>query len=218
MELIKKSARKWIASLILLAAGILIIVAGATFGKVVIDPDGSISDPSNSAFSAVSLIVGIVLIIFGGIGLLVNMVTSYFFRKRFVSMDTLFNCLFLSIGIWLVIKQQIAFVIGIILSFTPVLLIVLGSLLIVNCLSIFIHIWRGGSKRNFIIAFMCFLIGAFLIALGILSLTVASSGETIIPYYVQLIIFGALAIGVSITLFISTLIPFPNIATYLGLN
>lgn len=201
MDFVRKSLNKWIQAAIVMVIGILVIVAGAQMG--------SNNDPSDT-INAISLILGIVLLVIGSFGILAGIFASIFSKQGFAS-AALTSGIILAAGIWFVVYKDAYTLIAMLIQFLPFVLIAAGCILFVDAGISAIPGIKGKKWKAVIPALV---VGALLaiasIVIGALCIAKDSNGySTIIPGNVQLIIFGVIVLVYSIFMVLSTFIVIP---------
>ena len=145
MELVKKNISKWASALVLLIVGILCIVAGAA--------------KDESAYRGISITIGIALLVVAALVVIIALVAA-------IATITLAS------GIFFVAEQgRGAELIALLLSFVPYVLVVAGSIIVVDgILAIVFGFVKKNVKAGVITGAVSIVIGAVAIVLGALML------------------------------------------------
>lgn len=200
VSLVKRSLSKWIAAAITLVVGIVCIVAGAT---------------NDGAFTTISLVLGIILTVVGGVGVLMSIVASIVLRKAVLGI-ALGSGLVLAFGIFILVNQGIAGdIIKYIVAFIPFILIVLGAIMVLNTVFTIVYAVKDKVVKS---AISPILIGGLV---GVSALVLGSLGvgnNPVIPHSAQLIIFGILIILVAILIALTTFVKMPSVVSVVTIN
>ncbi len=162
--MIRSKLNYWISAAFLLLFGILFIILGTKYEQKVLD--------------TLDIILGVLFLIEGSAAILV----SILLKKRFVSPLSLTGAVSLSLGIFCLVKTFIDTFLVDFLDFVPYLLVVVGSLMLLQALLTYFL-----SKNKNLVTFIIQLAYAgIILAFGILCLTVFDKRET------KFIILGAI--------------------------
>ena len=139
-------------------------------------------------FKWLNIILGISVILLG----LITVISEFIREKTLVSKNVAIGSAIVALGIYIITKQIATMILGLI----PIIFIVIGACIFMD--SFLLRYWR--NNRSLILFLVEFLLGAFLITLGVLFLTVASFthymgmafGVVLIAYAIYLLM-GALA-------------------------
>lgn len=195
MELIKKSLGKWITNVLVFVVGILCIISGATYG----------SSSSIDSMNAISMILGITLIVVSSISFFASLILLFITKKSLMS-SSVVSGLLLSVGIWFVTTKTVGTLISLTLSFIPIVMIVLGAILLADCLYGFFFFFRYKEvKQKIAPTIVMTLVALFAIIFGSLCL-VTKDGSPIIGYNVQLIILGVILMLEAVLQILSTFV------------
>lgn len=201
ISLVKRSLSKWIAAAMILVVGIVCIVAGAT--------------NSGESFNTISLVLGIILTVVGGVGVLMSIVASIVLRKAVLGI-ALGSGLVLAFGIFILVNQSIAgAIITYIMLFIPYILIVLGAIMVLNTVFTIVYAVKDKVVKS---AISPILIGGLV---GVSALVLGSLGvgnNPVIPHSAQLIIFGILIILVAILIALTTFVKMPSVVSVVTIN
>ena len=115
MQFVKERLGKWIQAAIILTVGILCIVAGAVMGSN--DPMGAAD-----ALDAISLVLGIVLIVVSSLSLLLAIVVAVLAKKGFAAV-AFPGAALLALGISLCVAKYAATLITLLITVVPYLLL-----------------------------------------------------------------------------------------------
>lgn len=197
MDLVKKSLSKWITSILVLVIGILCIVAGANFS--------SSASGADSALDAISMVLGITLIVIASLSLAVSIVLLFVTKKSLIS-SSIVAGLLLSVGIWFVVYKSAWGLISLTLSWVPLVLIVLGAILAADCVFNFVSIFKNKEYKAIVTTTLITIVAVAAIVIGALCMNgTITSGA-------QLIILGIFMILEAVLEFISTFLSVPKIA------
>ena len=194
MELVKKNISKWASALVLLIVGILCIVAGAA--------------KDESAYRGISITIGIALLVVAALVVIIALVAAIASKgeKSFGSIAAIAT-ITLASGIFFVAEQgRGAELIALLLSFVPYVLVVAGSIIVVDgILAIVFGFVKKNVKAGVITGAVSIIIGAVAIVLGALMLS------NVIDMNVRFIVFGILLILFAIFAVLVTFVKTPSI-------
>ena len=153
----RKKLNYWITAALLILFGVLFIVVGTkTNNQKVID--------------TLDIIFGVLFLLEGSALILV----SILIHKKFVSALSLAGALALSLGIYTFIESFIVKILAVILDFIPYLLIVVGSLMVLQALITYFL----GKKKSLPLFIVQLVYGAIILTFGILGITVFKELDT----------------------------------------
>ena len=200
MELVKRSLSTWVNAAILLTVGILIIVSGALLGN------NSLADLGNAkdTLDAISMVLGIVLLVVGGIALIFAICVSILAKKSFLA-ASLAAGVVVALGISLVVLKYAASVIMLLVGILPYLLLVLGALVAAD--GIYNLVRSIKAKASFIAPIFEIVLGAAAIVLGALCV----GEDPVIAQNVQLIVFGIVVVLEACLMVLSTFVKTPDV-------
>lgn len=200
MELLKKSLGRWLVNILTFIVGILLIVAGAKYNS------------ATGAMDAISMLLGITLIIISSISLILSFLLMVVVRKGFAASGIL-SGLLLSLGIWFVSYKTASSLILLTISLLPIVLIVLGVIFLIDSIDEFcFHIRFREMEFDTAHAITLTCISLASIILGILCVVKREGGlDTLIPINVQLILFGIVMMVEALFQFLTTLSLLPSI-------
>ena len=196
MELVKKSLNKWIISLVVLAIGILCIVAAATSGR----------QASADAYQAISVIIGITLICISGLTILFAFLATIVTKgETSFGVGAISAALTLALGILFITDTALGGqLIWILLNYVPYVMLVVGAIFAIDAVIVFIYgIYKKNVKAAFYTAILEIIVAAITILLGALMV----GNNPIISKEAQLIIFGIVLILYAVLLCITTILP-----------
>lgn len=200
MELLKKSLGRWLVNILTFIVGILLIVAGAKYNS------------ATGAMDAISMLLGITLIIISSISLILSFLLMVVVRKGFAASGIL-SGLLLSLGIWFVSYKTASSLILLTISLLPIVLIVLGVIFLIDSIDEFCFHFRFREMEfdtAHAITLTCISLAS--IVLGILCVVKREGGlDTLIPINVQLILFGIVMMVEALFQFLTTLSLLPSI-------
>lgn len=174
MKLVRQNLSKWILAAIVLVCGILCIIAGANWGK------GAAGD----AAEAMSMILGITLIIVGSLSVALAVFVTVTEKKGF-AVIALAGASVLAVGVSLVVGKYALDLVGLFIYIIPYLLLALGIILVVD------SIFKCAFARKILVSVVVALcVGVVAIVLGALCV----GNEPVIGQDVQLIVFGVIVV------------------------
>lgn len=147
---IRKRASYWLSALLVALFGVLFIVIGANQDQDVV--------------RTLDIIIGVLFTLEGACAILISLLV----KKRFVSPLSLSGALSLALGIYCFVQGFIYTFLAVFLDFVPFLLIVVGSLLVLQALLTF----ALSKKKNLVLFIVQLVYGAIILTFGILLLTV----------------------------------------------
>lgn len=194
ITIIKKSLSKWIAAALVLIVGIVCIVAGAT-------NDGG-------AFDVISLTTGIIFVVSGAVGIVLAIAATIVLKKPILAI-ALGSGLVLAFGIFVLVRKDIApSIIGYIVTFIPYILLVLGSIMILNLAFTIVY----AVKQNIIKSSLgAIIFGGLIGVAGVVLGALGIGNNPVIPNSAQLIIFGIMILLVAILIALATFVKVPNV-------
>lgn len=195
MDLVKRSISKWISAAIVLTLGILIIVMGALAGK----------EGSEDAAQAISVVLGIVLIVVSSLALVLAIVGGILAKTGFVAAGTVAGVT-LALGISLVVGKYAAGLISLFLYIIPFLLIVVGAIIIADAIYTLVLAIIG--KNKFIAQIISIVIGVVAVTIGCLCV----GNDPVIPQSAQLIVFGIVLCLYAVIIVLGTFFKLPTAA------
>ena len=193
MDLVKKSISTWVNAAIVLTVGILVIIMGALLGK----------DGGAEAAEAISVVLGVVLIIVGVLALAVAVVAGVLNKTSFAVAGILAG-LVLAFGISLVVGKYAAGLITLLVYIIPFLLIVVGAVIIGD--SVFTMVLALKAKGKFIAQIVAIVIGVIALVLGCLCV----GNNPVIPQQAQLIVFGVILVIYAAIMVLGTFFKLPD--------
>ena len=193
MDLVKRSISKWISAAIILTIGILVIVMGALNGK----------EGTPEAAEAISIVLGIVLIVVGSLALVLAIVGGVLAKTGFLAGGIVAGVT-LALGISLVVGKYAAGLISLFLYIIPFLLIVMGAIIIADAIYGLVLAIKGKSK--FIAQIISIVIGAVALIIGCLCV----GNDPVIPQNAQLIVFGIVLCLYAVVIVLGTFFKLPT--------
>jgi hypothetical protein len=182
MKNITKSLSALISSIIVLVVGILCIVAGASSGET-----------SANAYEGISLTLGISLIVASGLVLLLTLIAVIMSKgKTTFGPVAIGVSLTLALGIFFVSDKGLGGnLIWLFLNFVPFVLIVVGSIIIVDAIiNIIIGVTRKELPQALIPSIVSIVLGAVSVLFGALMV----GNDPVISKGAQLVIFGIIIV------------------------
>lgn len=199
MEFVKKSISTWIVAAIILVVGILCIVAGAQIGG---DYEAVMS--ADDTINAISLTLGIAFIVVGSLGIILALVGSLLAKKGFAAGVGVAGVV-LAVGIWLVVTKSAGTLIGLLLSFVPYVLVVVGGVMVIDSTFKLVDGIKAKEVKKALPAVIVgYVVAAIAVVMGALCLADVIKGN------VQLIIFGILVAIYAVFMVLGTFVNIPT--------
>lgn len=199
MQFVRERLGKWITAAIVITVGILCIVAGAAMG-------GNDISAASDSLDAISMVIGIILIIVGSLSVVLAIVAGVLAKRSFAAV-ALPGAFLLAIGISLVVAKYAASLIGLLLLVVPYLLIALGAVILLDAIVTLVRAIIGKNVGKVIVAFIV----AALIAVGAIVLGALCIGkDPVIKYGVQLIVFGIIVVLEGLFQVLTTFVKLPD--------
>lgn len=199
MLFVKERLAKWINAAIIIVVGILCIVAGAALGS---------NDPSTAADSlnAISITLGVVLIVVGSLSLVLAIVAGILAKKSFATI-AMPGAFVLAIGISLVVIKYAASLITLLIAVVPYLLIAGGAVILADTIYMIVRAALAKQVKAVLIsAIFCIIVAVAAIVLGCLCI----GNDPVIKSNVQLIVFGIIVCLVGVLELLLTFIKLPS--------
>mgnify|MGYP003295774098 CR=1 FL=1 len=197
MEFVKKSISTWIVAAIILVVGILCIVAGAQIGN------SSLAELGDTS-KAISLTLGISFIVVGSLGIILALVGSLLAKKGFAAGVGVAGVV-LAVGIWLVVTKSAGTLIGLLLSFVPYVLVVVGGVMVIDSTFKLVDGIKAKEVKKALPAVIVgYVVAAIAVVMGALCLADVIKGN------VQLIIFGILVAVYAVFMVLGTFVNIPT--------
>ena len=199
MQFVKAHLAAWIQAAIILVVGILCIVAGAVTGS---------SNPfdAKDALDAISMVLGITLIIIGSLAVILAILTGVLAKTGFAAIATPGAAL-LAIGISLVVAKYAATMIGLLITVVPYLMLCLGGIVLLDAIFNFI---MGIKAKEMMKALPSFIVGCLIAVAAIVLGALCVGSDPVIQYGVQLIVFGIIVCLVACFKFLVTFVKLPD--------
>lgn len=182
MEFVKKNLSKWISALVILVVGILCIVAAAASGEA-----------SASAYEGISIVLGIALLAVAILAIIIACIAVFTTKgEAKFGEAAIGSSIVLALGIFFIANKGLGGeLIWLFLNFVPYVLIVVGSIIVVDAiLNIIFAIVKKSGKAAIIPAVISIIVGAVAIVFGCLMI----GNDPVISKDAQLIIFGIILI------------------------
>lgn len=198
MQFVKERLSKWIQAAIILVVGILLIVAGAAYSG------GDIST-GNDSMDAISLVLGIILIIVGGLSLILAVVAGVLTKKGFGAI-AFPGAILLAFGISMVVVKYAAVLIALLLAVVPYLLICVGAVVLGDAIfNLVLALKAKALKKALVGVIIGCVVGVVAIVLGALCIAdVIQSGA-------QLIVLGVIVCLVAVFQVALTFVKLPDV-------
>ena len=199
MQFVRERLGKWIGAAIIIVVGLLCIVAGAAMG-------GNDLSAAKDSLDAISLVIGIILIIVGSLSVCLAIIAGIVAKKSFAAVAIPGGFL-LAIGISLVVAKYAASLIGLLLTVIPYLLIVLGAIILLDAIYTLVRAIIAKEVGKVIVAVIFgIVLGVGAIVLGALCV----GSDPVIKYGVQLIVFGIIVVLEGVFQVLATFIKLPD--------
>lgn len=199
MQFVKERLAKWINAAIIIVVGVLCIVAGAALGG---------NDPSTASDSlnAISITLGVILIIVGSLSLVLAILAGILAKKSFAAV-AMPGAFLLAVGISLVVIKYAASLIGLLIAVVPYLLIALGAVVLADAIYTLVRAIIGKDVKAVLVSVICSIIVAVAaIVLGCLCI----GDDPVIKSNVQLIVFGIIVCLVGALQLLLTFVKLPD--------
>ena len=179
----------WISAALLLVVGILCIVC-----------ENSDAQTGGNAANAISIIVGVVLVISASFGLILAVLVA----KKVLNPATIAYGAILAAGIYFIVCKTLTGLLGVITDYAPFVILIMGILLVLDAtLVLVLGLKAKRSGNEFILPVVLeYVIGAFAIVVGVLALpsvNVISKRLTILG--IILIVYGVAMLGLGFLVF-----------------
>lgn len=199
MDFVKERLGKWITSAIILTVGILCIVAGAALGS---------RNPldAQDSLNAISMVLGIVLIIVGSLSLLLACAIAYVAKKGF-AVVAFPGAILLAFGISMVVIKYAYTFIDLLLKVTPYLLICVGVVVLADAIFTFVLALKAKKMKE---ALPGFIVGALVAVTAIVLGALCIGDNPVIAYGAQLIVFGIVVCLVAVFQVLITFVKLPD--------
>ena len=199
MQFVRERLGKWISAAIVIVVGVLCIVAGAAMG-------GNDLSAAKDSLDAISLVIGIILIIVGSLSVCLAIIAGLIAKKSFAAVAIPGGFL-LAIGISLVVAKYAASLIGLLLTVIPYLLIVLGAIILLDAIYTLVRGIMAKEVGKVIVAVIFgIVLGVGAIVLGALCV----GSDPVIKYGVQLIVFGIIVVLEGVFQVLATFVKLPD--------
>lgn len=199
MQFVKERLGKWIQAAIVLVVGILCIVAGAAMG-------GNSWEAAQNALDGISVTLGVILIVVGGLSLILSIVVAILAKKGFAAV-AIPSAIILAFGISLVVAKYAASLLLILLTVIPYLLIAIGAVILGDAIfNLVTAIIKKNVKGALVGVIIAMIIGVVAIVLG----TLCIGNDPVIAQSAQLIVFGIIVCLVALLLVVLTFVKLPD--------
>lgn len=179
----------WITAAIILTVGILCIVA-----------QNADANSSGNAYEAISIVLGVTLIVVSALGLVLNALVL----RRTAAAATLVNGIMLAGGIFLVVQKQAGNLLVLLTDYSAYVILVVGCLFVVDAILVLIFGLKAKMDKKALIIPVAaeFILGAVAVVLGTLALPTVNViskrltilGIILIVYSLFLVFVGVLAL------------------------
>lgn len=202
MTFIAERLGKWIQAAIILVVGILCIVAGAKLGSNDINAIINAQD----ALDAISMTLGIVMIVVGSLSLCMAIFAFVVVKKGFAQV-ALPGAILLAIGISMVVLLYAYTFIDLLLKVVPYLLLAIGGVILLDAIFNLVKAILAKKVKGTLVG----IIVAIIVAAGAIVLGALCIGsDPVIKYGVQLIVFGIVVALTGALEFLLTFVKVPD--------
>ena len=202
MTFIAERLGKWIQAAIILVVGILCIVAGAKLGSNDINAIINAQD----TLDAISMTLGIVMIVVGSLSLCMAIIAFVVVKKGFAQV-ALPGAILLAIGISMVVLLYAYTFIDLLLKVVPYLLLAIGGVILLDAIFNLVKAILAKKVKEALVG----IIVAFIVAAGAIVLGALCIGsDPVIKYGVQLIVFGIVVALTGALEFLLTFVKVPD--------
>lgn len=202
MTFIAERLGKWIQAAIILVVGILCIVAGAKLGSNDINAIINAQD----TLDAISMTLGIVMIVVGSLSLCMAIFAFVVVKKGFAQV-ALPGAILLAIGISMVVLLYAYTFIDLLLKVVPYLLLAIGGVILLDAIfNLAKAILAKKVKEALVGIIVAIIVAAGAIVLGALCI----GSDPVIKYGVQLIVFGIVVALTGALEFLLTFVKVPD--------
>lgn len=199
MQFVKERLGKWIQAAIILVVGILCIVAGAVMGG---------NDPISAAdaLDAISLVLGITLIIVASLSIILAVVVAVLAKKGFAAV-AIPGAALLALGISLCVAKYAATLITLLITVVPYLMLTIGAVILLDAIFTFVLAIQAKEMKK---ALPAFIIGALVAVVAIVLGALCVGNDPVIKFGAQLIVFGIIVVLVAIFQVVTTFVKLPD--------
>ncbi len=202
MTFIAERLGKWIQAAIILVIGILCIVAGAKLGSNDINAIINAQD----TLDAISMTLGIVMIVVGSLSLCMAIFAFVVVKKGFAQV-ALPGAILLAIGISMVVLLYAYTFIDLLLKVVPYLLLAIGGVILLDAIFNLVKAILAKKVKEALVG----IIVAIIVATGAIVLGALCIGsDPVIKYGVQLIVFGIVVALTGALEFLLTFVKVPD--------
>lgn len=202
MTFIAERLGKWIQAAIILVVGILCIVAGAKLGSNDINAIINAQD----TLDAISMTLGIVMIVVGSLSLCMAIFAFVVVKKGFAQV-ALPGAILLAIGISMVVLLYAYTFIDLLLKVVPYLLLAIGGVILLDAIFNLVKAILAKKVKEALVG----IIVAIIVAAGAIVLGALCIGsDPVIKYGVQLIVFGIVVALTGALEFLLTFVKVPD--------
>lgn len=199
MQFVKERLGRWITAAIILVVGILCIVAGAALGNYDISA-------AQDSLNAISLTLGIILIVVGSLSLCLAILVAVIAKKGFAAV-AIPGAVLLAFGISLVVLKYAYTFIDLLLKVVPYLLIVVGAVVLADAI---FNLIRGILAKNVKGVLVGVIIEVIVAAAAIVLGALCIGNEPVIKYGTQLIVFGIIVCLFAVVQILLTFVKLPD--------
>ena len=199
MNFVKERLGKWIQAAIILVVGILCIVAGATLG-------GNNPLDAQDALNAISMVLGIVLIVVGSLSLCLAILAGVMTKKGFAAV-AFPGAILLAFGISMVVAKYAFDFIRVLLIVVPYLLLCVGAVVLLDAIFTFVMALKDKKMKE---ALPSFIVGVLVAAASIVLGALCIGEDPVIAFGAQLIVFGLVVVLVALFQVLVTFVKLPD--------
>ncbi len=199
MQFVKERLGKWIQAAIILTVGILCIVAGVALG-------GNDPEAASDSLNAISMVIGIILIVVGSLSLVLAIIAGVISKKGFAAI-AMPGAILLAVGVSMVVWKYAYAFIDILLKVVPFLLLAVGIVVLADAIFTFV---LATTKKEGGKALVGFIVACVIAVIAIVLGALCMGTDPVIKYGVQLIVFGIIVVLVACLQVLLTFVKLPD--------
>ena len=199
MLFVKERLSSWIQAAIILVVGILCIVAGAAIGNN--DPEAA-----KNTIDAMSVVIGIVLIVVGSLSLILSVLVAVLAKKGFAAVAAP-GAILVALGASILVWKYFYNFIDILIKVVPFLLIALGVIVLADAVFTYILALKAKEGKK---ALLGLIVGCLVAVAAIVLGALCIGTEPVIKYGAQLIVFGIVVCLVACFQILLTFVKLPT--------
>ena len=199
MQFVKERLGKWIQAAIILTVGILCIVAGVALG-------GNDPEAASDSLNAISMVIGIILIVVGSLSLVLAIIAGVIAKKGFAAV-AMPGAILLAVGVSMVVWKYAYTFIDILLKVVPFLLLAVGVVVLADAIFTFV---LATTKKEGGKALVGFIVAVVIAVIAIVLGALCMGTDPVIKYGIQLIVFGIIVVLVACLQVLLTFVKLPD--------